>query len=77
MTPEQFNSFSQRFGGIEARLDSLEHRLFGDGQPGEMARLRARVRKLEAWFWRSTGALGACALLYQYGESGLRILWGK
>lgn len=77
MTPETEDLVLQKLTGIETRLGTLERRLFGDGQPGELERLRARVRKLEAWFWRCTGAAGVLALLHQYGENGLRILWGK
>lgn len=48
----------ERLAVIEAVVIRLEERLFGNGQPGEIASLRLRVARLEAWFWRTAGAAG-------------------
>jgi hypothetical protein len=32
---------------IDERVCSLEHRLFGNGQPGEIADMRSKISKLE------------------------------
>jgi len=43
---------------IELVLNRMEQRLFGNGQPGELSTLKARVTKLESWLWRGLGAIG-------------------
>lgn len=55
-------SDSQKLASIEALLESMDHRLFGNGQPGEIDRLHgkigkvdARVTKLENWRWWVVG----------------------
>ncbi len=48
----------ERLAVIEAVVVRLEERLFGNGQPGEIASLKARIARLEAWFWRTAGAAG-------------------
>jgi hypothetical protein len=46
----------ERLAVIEAVVLRLEARLFGNGQPGEVADLARRVGRLEAWLWRLAGA---------------------
>ena len=55
----------ERLAVIEEVVLRLEERLFGDGQPGELALLKTRVRKLEAWFWRAAGAIGLALALFE------------
>lgn len=58
-------TLNERLAVIEAVLLRLEERLFGNGQPGEIALLKARVTKLESWFWRAAGAGALLALLLE------------
>lgn len=51
----------ERLAVIEEVVLRLEERLFGDGQPGEIATLKARVHRIEQWFWRISG--GGAVLL--------------
>ncbi len=46
----------ERLAVIEEVVLRLEARLFGNGQPGEVALLKARVHRIEQWFWRISGA---------------------
>ena len=50
-------NIQERLAVIEQIVLRLEERLFGNGQPGEMAKLQERVRQLESWFWRAFGAI--------------------
>ncbi len=58
-------SIQERLAVIEEILVRLEDRLFGNGQPGELARLQSRVRRLETWFWRAAGAVGLAVMLLE------------
>jgi anti-sigma-K factor RskA len=45
-------------------VSRVEHRLFGNGQPGELSALKSRITKLENWRWYVCGiavGLGAFA----------------
>lgn len=55
----------QRLAVIEAIVLRLEERLFGNGQPGEIAAIKGRLNKLESWFWRLAGAAGVLAALME------------
>ncbi len=50
------NEILERLAVIEAVVRRLESRLFGNGQPGEIAAIKRRVVRLESWLWRATGA---------------------
>lgn len=67
----------ERLAVIEAVVLRLEERLFGNGQPGEIALLKARVRRLESWFWRAAGALGVLMGLLELLDRTLSRTVGK
>ena len=46
----------ERLAAIEAIVSRMEQRLLGNGQPGEIDKLKHRVTRLESWFWRTVGA---------------------
>jgi hypothetical protein len=50
-------SIQERLSAIEAIVLRMEQRLLGNGQPGEIDKLKHRVRRLESWFWRAAGAV--------------------
>ena len=55
----------ERLAVIEEVVVRLEERLFGNGQPGEIASLKDRVRRIESWLWRAAGAIGLIAVLLE------------
>jgi len=66
-TPELSQSeIATRLGVIEAVLTQMNQRLFGNGQPGEISALKARVTRLESWFWRGAGGGGVIFGLAYY-----------
>jgi hypothetical protein len=67
----------QRLAVIETVVLRLEERLFGNGQPGEIAQLKRRVRNLESWFWRAAGACGVLLALLQLLDHSFARLAGK
>jgi hypothetical protein len=50
----------ERLGRIDERLERMEHELLGNGQPGAIQRIEARLGSLERW--KST-LIGAMSLL--------------
>jgi hypothetical protein len=54
-TPEK--SDRERLAAIEAIVLRMEQRLLGNGQPGEIDKLKHRVTRLESWFWRAAGGV--------------------
>jgi hypothetical protein len=46
----------ERLATIEVIVSRMEQRLLGNGQPGEIDKLKHRVTSLESWFWRFAGA---------------------
>lgn len=67
----------QRLAVIETVVLRLEERLFGNGQPGEIAQLKRRVRNLESWFRRAAGAGGVLLALLQLLDHSFARLAGK
>lgn len=68
--PENRNEYGERLARIEAKLDSysdaqerrweeIDHRLFGNGQPGIVDRFDQRISKLERFRWTLGGMLTA------------------
>jgi hypothetical protein len=50
ITPrERALTTDERLGRIDERLERLEHELLGNGQPGVVQRIEARLRSLEGW----------------------------
>lgn len=58
-------SVQERLAVIEEVLLRMEQRLFGNGQPGELALLKERLRRVETWFWRLVGAGSVLLALLQ------------
>ena len=59
------SEIATRLAVIETVLNQMNDRLFGNGQPGEISALKARMAKLESWFWRAAGGGGVLfALAY-------------
>lgn len=48
---------SERLAVIEHAVLDMRQRLFGNGQPGELSSVKARISKLERWQWIAGGAL--------------------
>lgn len=44
---------------IKARQQELAHRLFGNGQPGEMANVKDEIEELKLWRAREAGSQSA------------------
>lgn len=53
-----------RLARIEQILSDLSHRLYGNGQPGEIEVLRGRVSKLENITLRAVTIITAAAFLF-------------
>lgn len=46
---------SERLAVIEEVVTRTDHRLFGNGQPGEISSIKGRIAKLENWRWWVVG----------------------
>lgn len=55
----------QRQIHIETLVGNLYTRLYGNGQPGDIETMGARITKLESWFWRAVGAVGVLAFVLE------------
>jgi len=55
----------ERLAAIEAIVSRMEQRLLGNGQPGEIDKLKHRVTRLESWFWRAAGAVALVFFVLQ------------
>ena len=55
----------ERLATIEAIVSRMEQRLLGNGQPGEIDKLKQRVSRLESWFWRAAGCVTLAVLLLE------------
>ena len=58
-------AIEERLAIIETIVLRLEERLFGNGQPGEIAKIKDRLSKVESWFWRLVGAAGTILVLLE------------
>lgn len=54
-----------KLDALSEDLKSLDQKLFGNGQPGEIASIKKRVAKVETWMWRTTGAIGLAVLIIE------------
>lgn len=52
---DRHEELAVKLGEISVVLDDIKHRLFGNGQPGELSTLDGRVGKLEEDKWRLMG----------------------
>lgn len=59
MTEERFSALEGAQRAHSEILVRIERRLFGNGQPGELTKLDARVSILETWKAWSTGICAA------------------
>ncbi len=71
-----YEALEARLAVIEAVLLRLEAQLLGNGQPGEIEIIKRRVTRLEAWFWRATGAVALLLALAGLLERGFARLVG-
>ena len=49
---------------ILEEVRDLKHRLFGNGQPGEIGRLQIRLTDLEKFKWKTLGAISVLIVLF-------------
>jgi hypothetical protein len=66
------SEIASRLATIETVLNQMNQRLFGNGQPGEISALKARITRLESWFWRAAGGGGVIFALAYYFWRQLR-----
>lgn len=59
---------------IIQNLEDMHHRLFGNGQPGEIGSLKARVSALERRFWIALGVVAGIGLAAGDGTISLKAL---
>lgn len=48
---------------IQTTVRDMKRRLFGDGQPGELSNIRARLRSLEKRHWILYGAVAVMLVM--------------
>lgn len=48
---------------IATTVDAMNHSLFGNGQPGELQRLKDRTATLEEFRWKFVGGLALLGIL--------------
>ncbi len=56
----------ERLTEIETILGRMEQRLFGNGQPGELSGIKARVTELEKLRWQLIGGAAVVVALAEY-----------
>jgi hypothetical protein len=54
---------SQFADEVRDSFKDLDHKLFGNGQPGEFDKIKSRLSHLEHWKWYVMGFAAAAALL--------------
>lgn len=55
----------QRQVHIETLVGNMYARLYGNGQPGDIETMKARITKLESWFWRAVGGGAVLAFIVE------------
>jgi hypothetical protein len=55
-----------RITALETRLGTLDRRLYGNGQPGDVAAIKEKLDNLLSWRWRTVGGLAVLAFLGPY-----------
>lgn len=70
MATKDSSAIIERLASIEATLGSIEKRLFGNGQQGELAALSGRIEAVEKYKWKLVGAgcLGVIVLNFLTGN---------
>jgi hypothetical protein len=78
MDDAQINHLKTEF---DRRWEALEHRLFGNGQPGEIDKLKADVQALSEFRWKvvAWGTVIAAAIGFLTGDGivSLRHILGR
>jgi len=75
MTNEETETLTE----IKTTLERIDHQLFGNGQPGELAVLKTRLNLIEEFRSTIKGALGALAALITFigGATLWHLISGK
>jgi hypothetical protein len=60
--PRPDQTDGERIASIETLVGDMHTRLFGNGQPGELEGIKARLTRMESWFWRAIG--GGAVILF-------------
>lgn len=60
MNDEQYAKIIGKISSIETSVEDTHHRLFGNGQPGELEVLRKQQKETDATLNRGRGILMAC-----------------
>jgi hypothetical protein len=50
---------------IEEIVGDLKQRLYGNGQPGDIESMKARISKIEQWMWRAIGGGLVIAFVFE------------
>lgn len=51
---------------LETEQGDLHHRLYGNGQPGDIANMSKKIEELQSWMLRATGAVGVVVILVEH-----------
>lgn len=70
MTDDKHDQLIERLTTIEIIGEDIKHRLFGNGQPGELAVIDERLGKLEQERWRLAVAGAAIMGIIQFFTGG-------
>jgi len=60
-TPERLTALEITVQHTHELIEDIHHRLFGNGQPGELYKLEGRVKALEKFRWKLVGIFTACS----------------
>lgn len=61
-SPKPDSTDAERIASMETVLYDMHSRLFGNGQPGEIEKLKDRISSMERWMWRCVG--GAAVVIF-------------
>lgn len=57
---------SARLVKVETEQEEMHHRLYGNGQPGDIANMSKKIEELQSWMLRATGAVGVIVILVEH-----------
>jgi hypothetical protein len=72
-----YSVVSERLAVIESMVHDIHGRLFGNGQPGELEKLKARVGVLERIGWMTAGACTTVGIIWAAVTQLAPLLAGK
>jgi hypothetical protein len=72
-TRERVVRIETRVENIEAVVQKIDRRLFGNHQPGEMDKLRADVEGLREWRAKAKGAFWLAGIVFSAVEIGAAV----